>query len=199
MHVRPSLKLTGLIVMVAIGSLAWAQGGFIWSPDQFPEGDQRYVLEIVTGGDAGQLLQLAIDITQTDAGYDAVTTITANQSGLSASDLSGAAFGGTMLGGLAFGPMMFFGPAFMMLPLMLGQQEIMVRDEPIVVMGLGNVYMPSAVEIAGHTCVEIRFEPTGDASAVIEFGLAEGVPFPCYTRFGSGDDLVEMTLIEAIP
>ena len=185
-------------LLAALLSLAAAQEGFRWEPDTFPEGDQSYVLEVVTGGEL-EGLRLSIDIVQTDAGYDVTTTIVSSQTGLSQDDLSGAAFGGSMLGGLAFGPMMFYGPAFMMLPLMLGQEEIRVRSEPMVVMGMGSLIMDSTVEIAGRTCVEIRFEPANDPDSVLEFALADGLPFPCYTRFGSGDDAVEMRLVEANP
>jgi hypothetical protein len=150
---------------------------------------------------AGDLegMTVSIDIVQTDAGYDVTTTIVSSQSDVAQGNLSGAAFGGSMLGGLALGPMMFYGPMFMMLPMMLGQEEIRVRTEPMVVMGMGRLVMDSTVEMAGHTCVVVRFEPNENPEGTLEFALAEGVPFPCYTRFGSGDAVVEMQLIESSP
>jgi hypothetical protein len=186
------------VALTALLSTGLAQEGFTWSPDQFPEGDQTYVLQVTNAGNA-EGMTLRIEVVQGDAGYDVTTTIVSNQTGLTQDDLGGAAFGGSMMGGLALGPMLFYGPMFMMLPLMLGQEEIRVRTEPMVVMGMGRLIMDSTVEIAGHTCVEIRFEANDDPDATLEFALADGVPFPCYTRFGSGDDAVEMLLIEATP
>lgn len=186
------------VLLVAAGA-AFAQEGFVWTPDQFPAGDQSYVLEVFAGGDATGGMTLSIDIVEGDGGYDVTTTIVSQQAGVTQSDLGSAAFGGSMLGALAFGPMMFYGPMFMMLPMMLGQEEIRVRTEPMVVLGFGKLYMDSTVEMAGRTCVEIRFEPNDDPEGVFEFALADGLPFPCYSRFGSGDDAMEMRLISATP
>lgn len=181
-------------LLVAAAVLLGAAHAFTWEPFVFPEGDQRYTLEIVQGQE-GPATTIDIDVVDTGELYDVTTTMTTQQLGVGSGDLDSAVFGGGSFGMFAMGPMMLFGPSFMMLPVMLGEEDIRVRQEPIRIMGFGNLYMEAEVEVAGRTCVVVRLEPDGDAGGGFEFGLAEGLPFPCYSRYGEGEDAVEIRLV----
>lgn len=168
---------------------------FTWEPFVFPEGDQSYTLEIVEADEIPSTT-IRIDIVDTGDGYDVTTTTTLQQTGVGQSELENAAFGGGAFGMFAMGPMMLFGPSFMMLPMMLGEEDIRVREEPMRVMGAGSLYMEEEVEVAGQSCVVLRFEPDQEGGGGFEFAVAEGVPFPCYSRYGTGDDVVEIRLTD---
>lgn len=185
-------KLRASILLAAL-SLGAAHA-FTWEPFTFPEGDQGYTLEIVQGED-GPATTIDIDVVDVGDAYDVTTTMTYQQAGVPKSDLDSAMFGGSTFGMFAMGPMMMFGPSFMMVPMMLGEEDIRVREEPIRVMGFGSLHMDSEVEVAGRTCVVMRMVPDGDPEAGYEFAVAEGVPFPCYSRYGQGDDVVEIRLV----
>lgn len=169
---------------------------FNWNIDQWPEGDQAYTLEF-RQGDSGEVVTMSIVVTDQDGLYDVTTTMTVNQTGIAQSDLGSAAYGGNALGMFALGPMAFYGPAFMMLPMMLGQEDIRVREEPMRVMGMGSITMERSETIAGYECVVVSFSPDNDPDAVMEFALAETLPFPCYSKYGSGSDAVEIRLVSA--
>jgi hypothetical protein len=173
---------------------AWA---FQWEPFAFPEGDQHYTLEVrsVGGGEAAPASVIDIVIRDTGGSYTVETTMTFVQEGVSSDDLANAAFGGSMLGTFMFGPMMLFGPTFMMLPLMLGQEDIRVRPEPMLVMGMGRLTMDRSETVAGRECVVLTFTPNDGEP--FEFALAEGLPFPCYSRYDSGDGMMEIRLVRA--
>jgi hypothetical protein len=186
-------------VVLALALLAGGSAhAFRWTPFAFPEGDQHYVLEIRHGeGDAA--VAGTVDLRIADAGetFDATTTFTFAQTGLSAEDLSSVAFGGSLTGMLVMGPALAYGPAFFLLPMMLGEEEVRVRTEPIRMVGVGALHMEREEEVAGRTCVVVRFEPDGDPSGAMTFALAEGLPFPCYSVYGSGDGRVEVRLLQA--
>lgn len=188
---RPLAALfAGAALTLASGALA-----FGWTPLEFPEGDQRYLLE-VRGPDGAMTMEIVL--TDTGDAFDAATVLRIEREGLSRDALGEAAFGGGTLGMLAFGPMMLFGPSFVMLPMMLGDEDIRVRSEPMRIMGIGSLHMERTEEVAGLECVVIRFEPdNAGPDEVVEFAVAEGVPFPCITRYGSGDGAVEVRLLEA--
>jgi hypothetical protein len=92
--------------------------------------------------------------------------------------------------------MVFYGPAFMMLPMLLGKEDIHVRSEPVRVAGVGSVFMDKSETIAGHECVVLRLE-MDDGSAPIEMALAEDLPFPCSSRYGDEGDRTTIRLIDA--
>lgn len=187
--VRRSVLAAACFVFVGSGL------AFQWEPFVFPEGDQRYVLELRSSSEGGeaQVSTIAIDISEEGGQYTVATTYALEQRGLDLSELGDAALGGSMMGTLAFGPMMMFGPSFMMLPMMLGQEDIAVRSEPMLVMGMGRLYMDRSETVAGHECVVLRFEPNDGEP--FEFALAEGLPFPCYSRFDTGDGFTEVRLV----
>jgi hypothetical protein len=171
---------------------------FKWNFDQWPAGNQSYTFEVRTGeGDTAQVVLIDTVITDNGGQFDVVTTMTVTQKAVSQSDLSTAVFGGSALGMFAFGPMLFYGPSFMMLPMMIGEEDIQVRSEPMRVMGMGSIYMDKTEEVAGFECVVLRLEMDEDESSNMEFALAEGLPIPCFSRYGSGSDTVEIRLVKA--
>jgi hypothetical protein len=187
MSFPPLRVFVAVVAGIVIGSAqAWQ-----WAPLEFPDGDQGYTMQI-TSADGVSL----IDVDMVDRGgtFDVTTTMTLEQTGVARDDLSGAMFGGAGLAMFGFGPMMFFGPSFFILPMLLGQEEIAVRDTPIVVAGFGTIYMEREEVIAGRTCVVIRME--FDGSDALEFAVAEDLPIPCFSRYGSGADAVEARLVE---
>jgi len=186
----------GSLVTCLVFSLVSFSLAFEWNVDQWPEGNQAYTLEL-RQGDSGQVVTMNIVITDQGETYDVATTMTVNQIGISQSELGSAAYGGNALGMFALGPMAFYGPAFMMLPMMLGQEDISVREEPIRVMGMGSISMDRSETIAGFECVVVSFSPDNDPDTVMEFALAETLPFPCYSKYGSGADIIEIRLISA--
>lgn len=190
----PVLRALSIVALATLG-VAWA---FTWTPFAFPSGDQHYVLELRQGEDADAAVSV-IDLQIRDVGgsYDVVTTLTLEQRGVSGDDLATAAFGGDAVGMLMFGPMVAYGPSFFILPMILGEEEVRVRAEPMRVMGMGSVTMDREVEVAGHTCVVVTYTPDGDPSGVVEFALAENLPFPCYSVYGTGSDRIEVRLLRA--
>jgi hypothetical protein len=93
-----------------------------------------------------------------------------------------------------FGSMMLFGPSFFILPMLLGEQDIAVQEAPIPVMGMGTLYMDREEVVAGQTCVVIRMELEGGDE--LEFAVAEGLPLPCFSRYGSGSGAIEARLVD---
>ncbi len=180
-------RFVALLLVVAMGG---AQA-FQWTPLEFPAGDQGYTIEIITDEGTSQ-----IDIDAVDQGgtYDVTTTMTFDQIGIAQDDLDDAMFGGSGLAMFGFGPMMLFGPSFFILPMVLGDEDIAVTDTPIRVLGMGTMYMDREEVVAGQTCVVIRMELEGGDE--FEFAVAEGLPLPCFSRYGSGSDAVEVRLID---
>ena len=185
-------RILSFLVVFGLGSAL----AFEWNIDQWPEGDQTYTLEI-RQGDSGQVVTMTIVATNQGDTYDVATTMNITQTGVAQDELSSAAYGGNALGMFAFGPMVFYGPAFMMLPMMLGQEDIRVREEPMRVMGIGSITMDRTEMVAGRECVVLSFTADNEPDVVMEFALAENLPFPCYSRYGSGSDAVEIRLISA--
>ena len=179
-----------ILVLVLAVALGGAQA-FQWMPFEFPPGDQGYTMEIVTEDGVSQI---DIDILERDGSYDVTTTMTFEQTSVPLGGLGDAVFGGAGFAMFGFGPMMLFGPSFFLLPMMLGQEEIKVQETPIRVMGMGTMYMEREEVVAGHTCVVIRLEMDGDDA--LEFAVAENLPFPCFSRYGSGSDLMEVRLVD---
>ncbi|MEJ2291195.1 MAG: hypothetical protein P8Y05_05695 [Deinococcales bacterium] len=191
---RTTIRVMTVVALLAAGS-AFA---FKWNPDAFPTGSHSYTWEMtVDSADGPQSATITVDITQKGDSYDTATTLKTTQTGVAHDDLSSAVLGGSMMGALAFGPMMvFYGPAFMMLPMLLGQEDIHVRGEPVRVAGMGSIYMDKSETIAGHECVVMRLE-MDDGSAPVEMALAEDLPFPCYSQYGDEGDRTSIRLIEA--
>jgi hypothetical protein len=193
---RHRIAVRSLLVLAL--AVAGSASAFRWAPFEFPAGDQRYVLEIRQGeGDAAMVG--TVDLTIVDRGgvFDATTTIAFAQTGLSPEDLSSAAFGGAMANVVVLGPALAYGPAFFLLPMMLGEEEVRVRPEPIRLVGIGSLHMEREEVVAGRTCVVVRYEPDGDPSGAMTFALADGLPFPCFSMYGSGDGRVEVRLLRA--
>lgn len=178
------------VVLVLVVALGGAQA-FQWTPLEFPPGDQGYTLEVVTEEGVSRM---DLDIVDRGGTYDVTTTMTLDQVGIAQDDLDDAMFGGSGFAMFAFGPMMLFGPTFFLLPMMLGEEDIAVSDTPIRVMGMGTMHMEREEVVAGRTCVVIRMELEGGDE--LEFAVAEGLPLPCFSRYGSGSDAIEVRLIE---
>lgn len=178
------------VVVLLTVALGGAQA-FQWTPLEFPPGDQGYTMEIVT--DEG-VSRIDIDIVDDDGSYDVTTTMTLDQVGIAQDDLDGAVFGGSGMAMFGLGPMMLFGPSFFVLPMVLGEEDIAVTDTPIRVMGMGTMHMDREEVVAGRTCVVIRMELEGGDE--LEFAVAEGLPLPCFSRYGSGSDAIEVRLID---
>jgi hypothetical protein len=136
---------------------------------------------------------MEIDITDQGDSFDVLKTMAVRQD-VSKDEMDFMNMGGFTSGLNMMGPAMMFGPMFMCLPMMLEGQDIRVRSEPLVILGMGEMHMERTEMVAGHECVVIRFEPAG-GDDTFEFALAENVPFPCFSRYGSGYDLMEMRLI----
>ena len=179
-----------LVVVLLAVALGGAQA-FQWTPFEFAPGDQGYTMEIVTEDGVSRV---DIDIVESGGSYDVTTTMTLEQVGIGQDDLSDAMFGGSSLAMFGFGPMMLYGPSFFLLPMVLGEEDIAVSDTPIRVMGMGTMYMDREEVVAGQTCVVIRMELEGGDE--VEFAVAEGVPLPCFSRYGSGSDMIEVRLID---
>ncbi|MFN2323457.1 MAG: hypothetical protein ABR510_10930 [Trueperaceae bacterium] len=178
------------VVLLLIVALGGAQA-FQWTPFEFPAGDQGYTMEVVTEEGTSRI---DIDIVDRGGSYDVTTTMTLDQVGIGQDDLSDAMFGGAGLAMFGFGPMMLFGPSFFLLPMLLGEEDIAVQATPMRVMGMGTMYMDREEVVAGQTCVVIRMELEGGDE--LEFAVAEGVPLPCFSRYGSGSDAIEVRLID---
>jgi hypothetical protein len=171
---------------------------FKWNMGEWPSGNQAYTFEVRSGeGEMAQVVTFDVNVTDTGGQFDVVTNMTINQSNVSQSDLGSAVFGGSALGMFAFGPMILYGPSFMMLPMMIGEEDIAVRSEPMRLMGMGSIYMDKSEEVAGFECVVLRLEMDEEGSDPIEFAIAEGLPLPCYSKYGSGSDTIEIRLIKA--
>jgi hypothetical protein len=178
-----------VLVAVLLGGVALA---FEWEPLEFEPREQAYTIEILNAQGEVQLT-MEIDVVAAGDGFDVTTVQTVRRAGVAGGDLADAAFSGG-LGMFGFGGAMFLGPAFMILPLVLADEEVAVRPEPIELTGFGTVYMESTSEVAGVTCVDVRIETAVAEQPPIELGIAEGVPFPCYSRYGEGEDAVEIRL-----
>jgi hypothetical protein len=142
----------------------------------------------------GNRILIDINISERGGLMDVTTVLTMSQEGVAPGNLSDAILGGPGFGMLAFGPMMLFGPSFFVLPMLLEGQDIGVNPIPTRIMGLGTLTMEREEVVAGRTCVVLKLDMTqGDE---LEFAIAEGVPFPCFSRYGSGADAIEIRLIE---
>lgn len=179
-----------LVVYLMVTAFGGAQA-FQWAPFEFPPGDQGYTLEVVTAEGASQI---HIDIVERDGSYAVTTTTTLVREGIAHDDLDDAMFGGSGLAMFSLGPMLLFGPGFFMIPMLLGQEDIHVQDTPIRVLGMGTMYMDREEVVADHTCVVIRLEL--ESGGELEFAVAEGLPFTCFSRYGSGGDAFEVRLTE---
>lgn len=179
-----------LVVLLLVVALGGAQA-FQWTPFEFPPGNQGYTLEILTEEGTSTV---DIDMVESGGSYEVTTTMTLVQSGVDQSALSDAMFGGSGLSMFAFGPMMLFGPSFFLLPMLLGEEDIHVQDTPIRVLGMGTMYMDREEVVAGHTCVVVRMELEGGDE--LEFAVAEDLPLPCFSRYGSGSDRIEARLVD---
>lgn len=172
---------------------------FNWQPNQVPEGNHSYTLQMTsTAEDQKNLVTtVKIDITKQGDAYNVQTTYNIEQKNVSQDDLSDALYGGGALGLSALGPMLLYDPTFMMLPELLGNEDIHVRKDPVIIAGLGKIYMDKTIEAAGLKCVLLRFAP-GDGSPPIKFAVADKVPFPCYSKYTDDDgSYTEIKLIEA--
>lgn len=179
--------------------LATSAGAFSWEFFDFPAGDQHYLFEIVMEED-GDSSRSLIDFTVKENGglYDATTSITFEQQGVELAGLGDAVFGGSSVGLMMFGPaMLFYGPGMFLLPIMLANEEIAVRAEPIVQAGVGTVEMNRTEVVAGHECVVISFVPEGEDEVLLEFALAEELPFPCFSIYHDGGSRTTLRMLQA--
>jgi hypothetical protein len=187
MHRPPLLRITALLLLAL--ALHGVAAAFSWTPFAFPPGDQGYTLEIATDGG---VTRIDLDVRDRGGRYDVTTTTTTEAIGVHPEAISDAMFGGGAM--LGFGPMMLFGPAFFMLPMLLGQEDIRVMAAPMRILGIGTLHMDREEKVAGRTCVVIRLAL--DAGETVEFAVADGVPIPCFARWGTGRDAIEARLID---
>jgi hypothetical protein len=187
-----TLHLATLTVLLVASS--WG-AAFQWEPFDFPPGDQAYTFEIVLGD--GSVTTVDVTMTAVGDGYDVATTMTTSLRGVRQGDLTNALFGAGAMGMFGFGPMLLFGPSSMMLPMLLGSDDIAVRDEPSTMPGFGSLSLEREEIVAGHRCVVMRLVLDNAPDDSIEFAVAEGVPIPCFSRYGSGGDAIEMRLLRA--
>lgn len=184
---------TSVLVITTV-LLTASAAAFEWSAQSFPDGDQRYVLEFRMDSSYEQgTSTMEIDIKDLGGRFDVRTSVSVREE-VPKDEMDIMGLGGLSDGFTLLGPAMMFGPMFMFLPMMLEGQDIRVRSEPLVLLGFGEMHMERTERVAGHECVVIRFVPT-DSDDVFEFALAEGVPFPCFSRYGSEGDITEMRLI----
>jgi len=179
-----------LVVVSLFVALGVAQA-FSWAPFEFAPGDQGYTMEVVN---ADGVARFDIDLVDRGGSFDLTTSMTVTQAGVAPGSISDAMFGGSGMAMFAFGPMMLFGANYFFLPLLLGQEDIAVRADPVGVKGIGLLFMDREEVVAGRTCVVIRMELEGGDTT--EFAVAEGLPLPCFSRYGSGSDAVVARLIE---
>jgi hypothetical protein len=179
------LLVVSLFAVVGMGQ------AFSWAPFEFPPGDQGYTMEVVSGEGVARF---DLDLVDRGGAFDVTTIMTVVQSGVAPGSMSEAMFGGSGMSMFAFGPLMLFGTSYFLMPLLLGQEDIAVRDAPIEMKGVGRMYLEREEVVAGRTCVVLRVELEGGDG--MEFAVAEGVPLPCFTRYGSGSEAVEVRLIE---
>lgn len=194
MPTRPARTLAPLLLLALLG----AAHAFEWEPFAFEAVEQAYTIEIFQG-EGAEVPDAVVDVEVVPAGdaFDVTTTMTFEQHGVAADDLEDAMWGGGAAGMFAMGPMLMFGPTFMMLPMLLDGEDVAVRSEPTRVLGVGTMHMDREVEIAGHRCVVVRLEPQAENGATVEFALAEDLPLPCYTRYGTGEGATEVRLVRA--
>jgi hypothetical protein len=179
--------LLAVLLALALG----AGQAFQWTPFEFLPGDQGYTLEVRTREGVSHV---DVDIVARGDAYDVTTAVRFEQAGVAPGDLLSAVFGGSGLSLFAFGPMMLYGPSFFLLPMLFGQEEIEVQDGPIRVLGMGTMYMEREEEVVGHRFVVVRLELQGGEE--VEFAVAEQLPFPCFSRYGSGRDAIEVRLVD---
>jgi len=189
-----------LVVGLVAGALSlagWA-AAFTWGEFAFPPGDHTYVFEIAADSlDAGSLVRIEYGYKQVGDSYDTTSVVTVTGTGVSQDGLLDGMFGGGAGAFLMFGPYLaFYGPAAFVLPFVLGDQEIAVRSEPIVAEGIATVRMDRAESYAGFECVVVTIEFDDDPD-LMEIGLADGLPVPCFSRFGSEGDRTTLRLLEA--
>lgn len=184
-----------LVTVLGVAVLSWWVGAahaFQWEAFEFEERPQAYTIQILDA-EGEVVLTTDIDVVAAGDGFEVTTVQTTRRSVPAGEDIGDAVLGGGA-GLFGFGGAMFLGPAFMILPLVLADEEVAVRSEPIELPGFGMVYMDSTSEVAGTTCVDVRIELLAGEQAPIEVGLAEGLPYPCYSRYGEGEDAVEIRL-----
>ena len=184
-----SFVLTTLLVA---SSSSWA---FQWEPFDFPPGDQAYTFEISLAD--GSVILFDVDVVAAGDAYDVVTTVTSSMEGVRHGDLSNALFGAGGMGMFGVGPMLVLGPSVMMLPLLLGQDDIAVGSEPRSMPGFGTLTMERSEVVAGRTCVVMELLLDNAPDEPLVFAVAEGLPLPCFSRYGSGDGAIEMRLLRA--
>jgi hypothetical protein len=180
-----------IVLMLLSFALAGGAAAFSWTPFEFPPGDQGYVVDIVT---SEGVARVDVDVAARGGLFDVTTTMTFEQTGVDPSSMGDAFFGGSALAMFGFGPMVLFGPSAFMLPMMLGQEDIAVRKEPMRLMGVGTLVMDREEIVAGRRCVVITVNMDGGDQLV--FAIAEGVPIPCFTRYGTGMNAMEVRLVE---
>jgi len=183
-----------LLALVPLAT-AWALA-FTWAPFEFPERDQHYVIE-VRRGDATVPVILDVAVTLVGDRFDVSTTMQVEQRGVAAGDLGSAVFGADAFGLMALGPALLYGPIFMFVPMLLGDEDIAVRSEPIRILNFGRLHMDREEVVAGRTCVVMRLVLDSGPPEGFEFSVADDLPLPCRSVYGSGDDRIEVRVVRA--
>ena len=191
-------RYVSFVLALCALSFAGIGAAFSWEDVDFPEGNHLYVFEMEGDSlDPGVTLHVEYSYQQVGDTFDTTSVTTVKSTGVQAGDLADGLMGGGAGAMLMFGPYLaFYGPAAFVMPFMLAGEDIHVRSEPIVKEGMGSVYMDRTETHAGLECVVVRFV-LEDEDSVMEFGLAEGLPVPCFSRYGDEGDMMSMRLIEA--
>lgn len=194
---RPRALLRFLpFVLLALGG--WS-AAFSWDMGTYGGGSHFYAFEVTSDSSStGSVVRLEFDVRQTGATYSVTTSMSTSSDGVSQEGVIDAFSGGDALGMLMFGPMMlFYGPGLFILPFALGGQDVAVTSDVYVVAGMGKVRMDRTENVAGLECVVVTYEPTDDDdSGSIVFGLAEGMPFPCFSTYGGEGERTSIRLVE---
>jgi hypothetical protein len=179
-------------ILATAGILAFSVAhAFSWMPFEFPDGNQGYTLEFTM---AGETTTMDIDIVERNGSYEVTTTTKSTGKARYKEEISDILLGGGGgFGMMGFGALAMFGPAFMFMPMLMNDQDVRVRSEPIVVLGLGSIYMEREETIAGKRCVVIRMQLAN--TETIELAVAENVPVPCYSKYGTGGESMEVRLV----
>lgn len=183
------------LVVLALVVLATGPGlAFEWSTEIVRPGDQRYLIEVVQGdGDGARVHRVEIVLVDRGGAFDVGVTVSVTRPGITPADVGTSPFDASMeltsaLSAIAANAVFasYAGIA----------GEVAVRDEPVeLVGGMGRVRYEREEQVAGLTCVVVRVELTGYGEHLL--AVAEGVPFPCFSAYGEGPNLVRTRILEA--
>lgn len=183
------------LVVLALVALPTAAGlAFEWSAEIVRSGDQRYLIEVVQGdGDDARTHRVEIVLVDRGGAFDVGVTVTVARAGVAPAEVGRSPFdASTEL--MAAMSASAANAVFASYAGIAG--EVVVRDEPVALVGgIGRVHYEREEQVAGLTCVVVRVELAGYGEYLL--AVAEGVPFPCFSAYGEGPNLVRTRILEA--